>query len=71
MTVKYSDLKAGMKLIALGGFTCIKEGEIYLAHERSPGVFVVFCDIGEHFLDGQKDQDGNLVGFELVEGVPD
>jgi hypothetical protein len=65
--VKHDDLKAGMKLRALRGFTCLTYGRDYTVYERSPGSFIVECDIGDHFLDGQKDQDGYLVGFELIE----
>jgi hypothetical protein len=64
--MKYIDLKVGMELMADDGFTCLKEDEIVTVKEDIKGRFYVDCSDGKHLLDGQKDINGNLVGFEIV-----
>ena len=70
-TVKYAELsevRAGTKLRADGGFTCIPEGQelvVQSDHDRSP--LYVRCSEGRHFLDGQLNNDGEYVGLSLAQ----
>lgn len=70
---KIDDLKAGDRLVADGGFTCIRAGCLctvkwdgdtaYRDKSRESGLYVE-CDDGRHYLAGQVDDDGGLVvGF--------
>lgn len=75
-------VRPGTRLIADGGFTCLKEGEIVTVEAESDGEMFVRCcasddgDYGKpakdaredhHGLDGQLDADGkNYVGFWLA-----
>lgn len=58
--MKLSDIKPGDTVKLDGGFTC-HDGGLALVHEDSRGLFV-FCRDGRHYLDGQEDACGNLVG---------
>lgn len=64
--MKYSELKTGMKLIAGHGFDCIPQGAVVEVHAYGPQL-IVECGCGLHFLDGQIDAHGNLVGLGLAE----
>lgn len=62
MPVKLSDVKAGDVLIATG-FTCIPDGgrrEVFF-NEGQP---FISCGDGKHYLDGQLNDAGELVGLE-------
>jgi hypothetical protein len=61
--MKYADLKPGDELIADGGFTCLKENQLVKVLSNRNRELVVMCADGEHSLDGQQDDDGNLIGF--------
>lgn len=65
--VGYSSLRAGDKLQADAGFTCVKPGEVLEIKERNGGLYVE-CEDGDHFLDGQLDFDDQetLVGLTIV-----
>ena len=71
--MKLIDLKPGDIVIADGGFTCVQEGE-HTVHRnpRLPSTegLYIHCTEGEHYLDGQEDTDGNLVGLKLKENEP-
>ena len=57
-------VKANTRLIADGGFNCIKEGARLTVMESKSRLYVK-CSSGEHYLDGQCDGKGNFVGFWL------
>lgn len=50
---RLSELKAGDKLVADGGFTCIKKGGVVVVEARGDGQLYVGCRSGSHYLDGQ------------------
>jgi hypothetical protein len=81
--VPVEKVKAGTRLIADGGFTCLEEGEVVTVEAEDDGELFVRCcadDNGEpgkpvskdrnehHGLDGQLDDEGkNYVGFWLAD----
>lgn len=68
--MKLSDLKPGDRLIADDGFGCIDEDDVLEVLEDHAGLYVICrgdcieADLCHHYLDGQEDKDGNLVGFK-------
>jgi hypothetical protein len=56
------EVKPGDRLVADGGFTCISDGEVLVVETDDLGLFVP-CRAGRHYLDGQEDVDGRLIGF--------
>ncbi len=56
-------IKEGDVLIADGGFTCLQEGEELEVKVNKDGEKFVDCNEGQHFLDGQENEDGKIVGF--------
>lgn len=76
---KLADLKAGDKLKADAGFTCLCDGEVTTVESDEGGLFVR-CSAGEgdygqpatalrdqrHYLDGQEGDDGECVGMYRV-----
>jgi hypothetical protein len=64
--LRLEDLKAGDVVVADAGFTCIRPG----AHtvRDCDGVLYVECDDGKHCLDGQRNEDGFLVGLSMEGG---
>jgi hypothetical protein len=70
MRINYSDLKEGMMLrVTDDGFDCIEKGTIVEVNCNG-SYFWVSCDGGNHYLVGQRDEDGILVGLELVSHQP-
>lgn len=62
--MKLADIKAGDYVCTDGGFTCLKPG-LYLVEKSSHGLYIC-CDCGEHYLDGQEDEEGSdLVGISV------
>lgn len=69
--MKLTELKPGDHVIADGGFTCIEEGaRLEVKSDPEVGVALgpehqlyVDCAVGQHFLDGQLTDDGELVGL--------
>src|SRR4051812_7469509 len=59
--MKLSDIRAGDGVFTDSSFTCIKPG-LHLVEESDLGLYVC-CDHGEHYLDGQQNEDGELVGL--------
>jgi hypothetical protein len=55
-------VKAGDRLFTDGGFTCMPGGELKVVREDGDGLYVA-CRDGRHYLDGQLDEQGRLVGF--------
>ena len=56
----------GTRLIADGGFTCMKEGEIKIVENGPNGLFVR-CQQKSHCLDGQLNDEDEYIGFYLEE----
>lgn len=75
MTKQYlipiAEVKVGDKLVADGGFTCLKEGEVVEVKKDGLGLYVD-CTYFHHYLDGQEghtpETEGCYVGF-LKEGT--
>lgn len=63
MFAKASDVKAGDTLVCDGGFTCMGHGP-RIVHEDAGGLYVK-CSDGKHYIDGQRDADGRLIGMSL------
>lgn len=61
---KLSELKAG-DVVRVTGFTCLNDGE-KKAVKFLQEVPYVECSQGKHFLDGQLDENGRLVGVTKV-----
>ena len=59
---KLTDLKAGDKLKADGGFTCLSAARIAEVKEDAGGLYVE-CTEGRHGLDGQEGKNGECVGL--------
>ena len=57
-----SAVKAGMKIKTDAGFTCLASGVPHTVCENDHGLFIP-CAMGQHYLDGQDDGDGYLVGL--------
>lgn len=55
----------GTVLIADGGFTCMRPGAKIV--RRGPHGLYVRCGCGRHYLDGQLDDDGRLIGLRVAE----
>jgi hypothetical protein len=80
-----AELKPGNKLVADGGFTCLREGEVVTVEQDADGLFVRCCahddgDYGKpvsdardekHYLDGQAGDNDECVGLfrEPVDGL--
>jgi len=60
--MKMTDLKAGDVVIPDNGFGCLEEGQQCEVGSEA-GCLFVYCDLGKHYLDGQIDKDGNIVGL--------
>ena len=66
---KLADLRAG-DTVEVEGLTCCRERTRKLVHAIPEGMLYVECDLGVHFLEGQKDGDGYCVGVYPVSAVP-
>ena len=64
--MKLSDLSEGDIVVVDGGFTCREAGEV-MVYEAVDGLYFE-CEHGRHYLDGQEDDDGNLVGISSPAG---
>ena len=70
--MKLTDIKTGDTLIADTGFTCIKGGTILTVQTDKDGTLFVPCSEGQHGLEGQTNDKGELVGLApyLRDGQP-
>lgn len=68
--VKLSELVSGMTLVDDGGFACLEPSTKHtVLLDTDLNQFYIKCNEGKHFLDGQKDRHGYLIGlFEDVDG---
>lgn len=64
--MKLSDLKVNDTIKVDSGFTCMYESLRYV-YKNKDGLFVV-CDEGHHYLNGQEDENGELVGISWPTG---
>lgn len=58
--MKLEDLKAGDTITLDAGFTCALPRSVIV--EKDMGGKFFKCDDGKHYLDGQEDETGHLVG---------
>lgn len=65
--VKYSSLREGMLLRFDDAFCCGIANTEQVVKKDGVGAYYVPCEAGHHFLDGQMDDDGFLVGITLVD----
>jgi hypothetical protein len=56
------NVKAGDKLVTDGGFTCITGDKVVIIQEDDKGLYFE-CAAGKHYIDGQEDDDGSLIGL--------
>jgi hypothetical protein len=60
--LKFADVKAGDRLVADDGFTCLRHDEVVTVAACANGLYVP-CTSGSHYLDGQEGDDGALIGL--------
>lgn len=60
--MKMSELKGGDWVVIDSGFTCAP-ASVVTVEEDEHGSLYFECSEGKHFLDGQLDRDGELVGL--------
>lgn len=59
-------VQEGDYLQADDGFTCLDANATYKVQQRTSGRLYIQCKEGIHYLDGQTDFSGNLVGLTKV-----
>lgn len=59
--MKLSDIKAGDTIIIDGGFTCAPAGPVQVYNHMGDLCFA--CSSGHHNLDGQENENGELIGI--------
>lgn len=64
MKTNISDITEGDLLVTDGGFTCISKNQTRPVKKDEEGLFIN-CLNGKHYLNGQTDDQGNLVGLSL------
>ena len=64
--IRLSDLKPGDHIRGFEGFGCIPDKAVRTVQMNAAGLYVK-CRNGNHYLDGQEDNDGILVGLEKIE----
>lgn len=67
--MKLADVRAGDMLIADGGFSCLEAGPHEVKADPKGELFIDCAD-GGHYLSGQEDQNGELVGLEKRDHHP-
>lgn len=58
----YTNIKAGDRLKADGGFDCLAKGQISQVERDDSGLFIR-CEDGRHYLSGQLGDDDELIGL--------
>lgn len=61
--MKLNDLKPGDTVILDDRFTCMAEGAHVVKAKDDTGLLFLDCEEGTHYLDGQENEDGELVGI--------
>lgn len=64
-TAKKSEVHAGSYLIPDSGFDCLSAGEIHTVFSDDESRLYIHCTEGQHFLDGQLNEDDEYVGLSL------
>jgi hypothetical protein len=67
--MKMTDLKVGDVVVADGGFGCLEDGQRCEVKANAKGELYVECDHGNHYLEGQKDFHGELIGLTKAEEI--
>ena len=62
--MKLTDIQPGDTIIADGGFTCMRAGPTVVQADNA-GLYVK-CSEGRHYLDGQEDEAGELIGLSAA-----
>ena len=62
--MKIDDVKEGDKLVADAGFTCLKDGQEVKVCRTPDGLLAIPCACGDHLLDGQVEEHGELIGLK-------
>ena len=60
--IRFGDLQPGDYIRADGGFTCIPEGAVLQVQGQHQLLWVA-CTHCRHYLDGQIDEAGIIIGF--------
>ena len=60
--LQLKDLEVGDTIIADAGFTCMPAGPKTVC-DNDKGELFVHCGEGRHFLDGQENENGDLIGI--------
>lgn len=66
---KLSELKAGDYIQTDGDFTCRHPWALGMVHVDDDGCLYITCDKGDHWLDGQLDDDGDTLVGVYKKGV--
>jgi hypothetical protein len=59
--MRLTDIEAGQTVLTDAGFTCMDQGEHVVKADKQG--FYLDCQDGKHYLDGQLDEQGHLVGI--------
>lgn len=62
--MKLTDLEPGDKIAGFENFGCIPDRAIRTVQRDDTGLFV-HCRSGHHYLDGQTDESGEIIGLFL------
>lgn len=65
--MKLTDLKDGDFILCDNGFTCLEQGR-HTVKSDEQGDLYIDCAMGYHYLDGQENEDGDLIGIAQWEG---
>ena len=63
--MRLTDLRPGMIIYADRGFTCVREGHKVVQQDREGSLYIT-CTSGRHYLDGQENAQGELVGIRMA-----
>lgn len=61
--IKETEIREGDNLIADGGFSCMKEKTKSIVKKDENNELYVDCADGTHYLSGQRDGKGSIIGF--------
>jgi hypothetical protein len=65
---KVGEVRVGSHLICDGGFTCVPQGKRVTVKEAEDGLYFK-CSEGRHYLCGQVDDEGCLIGLSVYPGA--
>lgn len=66
--LKMDDIKEGITIIPDGNFRCMNEGQGYEVKKDDQG-FYVSCKHRWHYLENQRGENGECIGFKLLESA--